>query len=106
MQREGIQIITSGSSATINNGVGVVYIDPASVIAAFTLTMPSAPADRDEIVIGFGGTIASAGAVVTALTMAANTGQALVGIGLASALSGNSMTYKYRLDINKWYQLR
>lgn len=102
-QREGKQIITSGSSETINNGVGVVFIDPVSVLALFTLMMPDNPADRDEIIICAGGTIASPAAVVNGFAIQANTGQGLVGAGLATLLSGKSMVWIFRKDNAKWY---
>jgi hypothetical protein len=41
------QIITSGTSATVTGGNYIVTIDPASTIAAYTLTMPASPTDLD-----------------------------------------------------------
>lgn len=69
MRSEGLQIITEGSTATVSNGVRDVFIDPGSLLASMSLTLPAAPSDRDEIRIFFGGTIATGAAVVTVLSM-------------------------------------
>lgn len=105
-QREGIQVITSGTSATITNGVGTVFLDMASLAATYTLTAPSTPNDRDIIRIIPGGTITT-GTVVTLFTFSANSGQTIVGVALTSvALAvGTIPTFQWRNSTSQWYRL-
>ena len=107
MQREGVHTITSGTTATINNGAGTVFMDLASLAATFTLTMPSAPNDKDIINIFFGGTITS-GTVVTALTLSANSGQTILGtaISATAALFSSCFRFQYRNSTSQWYRLQ
>lgn len=106
MRREGIHTITSGTSATVSNGAGSVFMDLASLAATFTLTMPSTPSDQDIVAIIPGGTITS-GTVVTLFTLSANSGQTIVGVALSAiALAvGTVPTYQWRKATNQWYRL-
>ena len=107
MRREGVHIINSGSSATVNNGAGTVFLDFPSTSATFALTTASAPSDQDIFSVVPGGTITS-GAVVTLFTMTANSGQTIVGAALTSiALAiGTVPTYQYRAATAQWYRLQ
>lgn len=105
-QREGVHIITSGTSATINNGAGSVFVDLASLAATFTLTMPSTPADHDVVMVMAGGTIGTGTPVVTALTMSANSGQAFVGTLFTGLAGGDSIGFQWRADNSKWYRIK
>jgi hypothetical protein len=107
MQREGRHIITSGSSATINNGAGTVYLDFSSTAATFALTMPSTPSDQDIIEIIPGGTLTS-GVVVTLFTLSANTGQSIIGTALSAvALNiGTALRYVYRASNSAFYRIQ
>lgn len=107
MRREGVHTIISGSSATINNGAGTVFLDFASTAATFALTTPSTPSDQDLFSVVPGGTITT-GAVVTLFTMTANSGQTIVGTALTStALAiGTIPTYQYRSATSQWYRLQ
>lgn len=107
MRREGVHIITSGSSATANNGAGTILMDMASLAATFTLTMPSAPSDQDIVAILPGGTIAS-GTVVTLFTLSANSGQTILGLAIsAAALAvGTVPMYQWRRATSQWYRLQ
>lgn len=106
MRREGIHIITSGTSATVNNGAGTVFMDMASLAATFTLTMPSAPSDQDIVAILSGGTITS-GTVVTLFTLSANSGQTILGTALSATalVIGTIPTYQWRNSTAQWYRL-
>lgn len=106
MIREGVHIVTSGTSATINNGAGAVFMDLASLATTFTLTMPSTPADQDVIRIFSGGTIANTSAVVTAFTLSPNSGQAIFGTLLTALVGGDSMEFQYRASNTKWYRVK
>lgn len=73
----GYQTVTSGATSTISNNTSNYIYNPASVAASLTITMPAAPTDGQFIYISFGGTIAAGSPVVTALSIAANTGYTL-----------------------------
>lgn len=107
MRREGVHILTSGSSATINNGAGTVIMDMASLAASFTLTMPSTPSDQDIVAILSGGTITS-GTVVTLFTLSANSGQTILGTALSATalIVGTIPTYQWRNSTSQWYRLQ
>lgn len=107
MRREGIHIITSGSSATANNGAGTIFLDMASLAATFALTMPSTPADQDIVAILPGGTITT-GTVVTLFTLSANSGQTILGLALSAvALAvGTVPMYQWRNATAQWYRLQ
>lgn len=106
-QREGIHIVTSGTTATINNGVGSFFLDLASLAATFTLTMPSTPNDQDIVAIMPGGTIAT-GTVVTLFTLSPNSGQTIVGVALSGValVAGTTPTYQFRKSTGQWYRLQ
>lgn len=108
MRREGVHVITSGTTATANNGAGTILLDMASLAATFTLTMPSTPADQDIVAILPGGTITT-GTVVTAFTLSPNSGQTIVGIafaGLAALTVGLVPMYQWRNATAQWYRLQ
>ena len=106
-QREGVHIVTSGTTATINNGAGTFFLDLASLAATFALTMPSAPNDQDIVAILPGGTIAS-GTVVTLFTLTANSGQSIIGTALTSValVVGTAPVYQFRKAIGVWYRIQ
>lgn len=106
MQREGIQEITATSGTqTINDATGIVFINPASLAATLTIKFPANPQDQDIVSVQFGGTITGVSAVVTALTLSANTGQSLIGAALTTANAGQSTCYQYRKSNTTWYKL-
>lgn len=106
MQRDGIQEITATSgTVTVNDATGIVYVNPASLAASLTLKLPPNPQDQDIVSFQFGGTITGAGAVVTLLSIIANTGQALLGTSLTSAAAGTATAYQYRASNTKWYKI-
>lgn len=106
-RREGIHILTSGSSATANNGCGSIIMDMASLAASFTLTMPSAPNDQDIVAILAGGTLTS-GTVVTLFTLSPNSGQTIAGTALSATalVVGTVPTYQWRNSTSQWYRLQ
>lgn len=101
---EGTQTITTGTATTISNDVVWVFVNPAALLAAHSITMPAAPADRQEVTVWFGGTVSS-GTVITVLTIAANTGQSLIQVSVPStAVVGDCIIYVYFRATNTWYR--
>lgn len=99
------ETITSGTTTTIASATHVVIVDPASVLASHTITLPAAPYDKQEVAIYFGGIVAGNATVVTTLTISANTGQALMQKAAPStALGGDCFIYKYVSSNAKWYR--
>ena len=92
LRPEGVQAISG--SATINTGVGKVVVGVGSLIASLTITFPSSPADRDNLLMFFNG-----GA--TLLTLTGN----ILGSLPISAATGAVMCYEYEAATNKWYRL-
>lgn len=97
--------ITSGSSSTIGNFVTNVLFNPGSVIASYTITLPSNPADGQIVKIHFGGTIAGNAAVVTALTISPNSGQTIMQkVAPTTGLGGDCYTFLYNIGLSIWYR--
>lgn len=98
--------ITSGTSSTIANAIINTYINPASLIAAYTLTLPSAPLDGTLVQVFGGGTITGGGTVVTAFTISANSGQTITqgATGVTTLLAGACYIYQYNASDNSWYR--
>lgn len=102
-----LQVVSAGPTATVTNQVRRVYVDPASVIASLTLTLPAAPLDADQVQVYFGGTLANRAAVVTTLSIAPNTGHAISQFNApANAFGGDMVTYEYRADAARWYRIQ
>ncbi len=96
-----MQVDSTGGNATIGLGRRGLYYDPATLVAAATITLPASPADGQEIVICFGGTISN-GSVITSLTVAGN-GHGLVGVPAALATTATPLRYKYKLSGDSYY---
>jgi hypothetical protein len=102
-----LQVVSAGPAATVTNQVGRVYVDPASVIASLTLTLPATPLDADQVQVYFGGTLANKAAVVTTLTISPNTGHAISQFNApANAFGGDMVTYEYRAAAARWYRIQ
>jgi hypothetical protein len=82
-----------------------VFFNPASLISAYTLTLPAAPVDGQEIQIFGGGTITSGNVVVTTFAVSANSGQTLEQTAAPTTLLGGScIIYHYYTTTTKWYR--
>lgn len=92
LRPEGQQNISG--SATINTGVGKVVIGVGSLIASLTVTFPSSPNDRDNLLMFFNGG-------VTLLTLTGT----ILGALPTSAATGACMCYEFEATTNKWYRL-
>ncbi len=100
------QTHTSGSAVTITNQTTDIWllVDPASTLAALTITMPATPVDGQKIEVSFGGTLNS-GTVITSLTLAANTGQAIHGVNAFSNIDAeDALKLRWKSSNSKWYK--
>jgi hypothetical protein len=97
LQSYDFQALTTGFSYTFATGTTTLIINPAGTLATGTITMPGSPADGMVITI-------ESTQQVTAVTVAANTGQTLV--GAASQLIPNQpLSFIYRLSNTTWYPM-
>lgn len=88
----------AGSSVTVSDYTGGIYIQGSSVLATLSVTLPASPVD-DQVC-----TICSQSGV-TALTLTANTGQSIFPPTTPTALSaGISIQYRYRAAANGWFR--
>lgn len=93
---------TSGGSVIINDGVDILYVDPASTIASLTVILPENPINGQEVKVSFGGTI-TAGTVATALAIVGNTGHTvLAGASITTANAGDGFIFKFQSSTNLW----
>ena len=92
LRPEGQQSITA--SATVSTGVGKVIVGVGSLIASLTITFPSSPSDRDNLLIFFNGG-------VTLLTLTAT----VLGPLPTTAATGACICYEYEASVAKWFRL-
>ena len=95
LQQYDYQVSTTGFSYTFAAGTTVLVMNPAGTLATGTITMPAAPADG--MTISFSST-----QTITALTVAGNTGQSIVG-NPTTLNAGGAVTLVYRLSNTTWY---
>lgn len=95
IQQYDYQTPTTGFSYTFAAGTTVLVMNPAGTLATGTITMPAAPVDG--MTISFSSTQA-----ITALTVAGNTGQSIVG-NPSTMNAGGAATFVYRLSNTTWY---
>ena len=99
---------TSSSNMLIPDGLGLVYIDPASLLLSKQITFPPNPSDQQRVRIILGGAITT-GTVITTLTLVPNTGQSIVGTNgnlVLLTLGPGSIAFIYRKLNDKWYRLQ
>ena len=99
----GWQVSASTTASTISNNVTNYLINPASLIATYTLTLPSNPIDAQVVKVHFGGTITS-GAVITSLTVSPNSGQTITGSSITTAAVSSCYIYTYNAALASWYR--
>ena len=95
LQAYDYQVLTTGFSYTFAAGTQTLIANPAGTLATGTVTMPASPADG--MVINIQST-----QQITALTVAANTGQTLVG-GTVTLRQNQPLSFMYRLSNTTWY---
>lgn len=102
LRPEGTQTITTGTASTISTGVGLVLFNPTTTMATYTATFPTAPNDRDDLFILFGGVL-TGGTVVTILSIVSAIG--IIGTLPTTAVAGLVLKYQYIASLNKWFQI-
>jgi len=75
---DATQTYTSGSTLTVTNGNNYVYVNPATVQAALTITLPTTWHNSNDLYIVFGGTVTSGNPVITSFSVTAGSGQTKV----------------------------
>lgn len=95
LQSYDYQVLTTGFSYTFAAGTTTLIANPAGTLATGTVTMPAAPGDGMVITI-------ESTQQITALTVAANTGQSLVN-GTVTLKQNQPLSYVYRLTNTTWY---
>jgi hypothetical protein len=95
IQAYDYQTPLTGFSYTFAAGTQTLVMNPATTLAAGTITMPAAPSDGMTITF-------SSTKQITALTLNGNTGQTVV--GAPAQLAANSpVSFVYRLTNTTWY---
>jgi hypothetical protein len=97
LQSYDYQVLTTGFSYTFATGITTLLIEPAGTLATGTITMPASPADG--MVVTFSST-----QQITALTVAANTGQTINGNSV-QAIPNQPLSWVYRLTNTTWYAM-
>jgi hypothetical protein len=95
LQTYDFQVLTTGFTYTFAAGTTTLIANPAGTLATGTITMPAAPADGMVITI-------ESTQQITALTVAANTGQSLVG-GTVTLRQNQPLSFMYRITNTTWY---
>jgi hypothetical protein len=96
LQAYGYLVPTTGFAYTFAAGTQNLVMNPAGTLAAGTITMPATPADG--MTIRF-----STSQTITALVVAANTGQSIVS-AVTTLAAGGGAVYIYRLSNPTWYR--
>ena len=97
LQSYDYQVLTTAFSYTFATGITTLIIQPAGTLATGTITMPASPADG--MVVTFSST-----QQITALTVAANTGQTINGNSV-QAIPNQPLSWVYRLTNTTWYAM-
>jgi hypothetical protein len=101
------QTVTIGTATTVNASTRRIVVNPASVLASHTFTLPSAPNDGDQTLFFFGGTIANGSAAVTTLSIVPNAGQTIKQTSTPStAVGGDTIIYEYNSALLAWVRIR
>lgn len=95
------QTYTGSSTVTVADSTTWLIINPASLVAALTITLPASPTDGQYVIVSFGGTITSGG-VVSALTISPTP---IDGSSPDYIMAGEHFGYRYNSDNSKWYRI-
>jgi hypothetical protein len=90
------QVPVTGFSIALGSAVGRLILEPAGTLGSGTITMPAAPKDGQTLRF-------STTQTITALTLAPNTGQAIVA-ALGSLAANGFAEYTYRSANTTWYR--
>ena len=94
------------SISLLNGGSHTVVLNPPSVLASESITLPLNSYNGQEYTVIFGGTIAYGNPVITALTVTAPAGTSLIGAAVTTANSGLIIKYRYCLNNKTWYRIQ
>ena len=97
LQAYDYQVLTTGFIYTFAAGTQTLVINPAGTLATGTILMPALPVDG--MTIRF-----SSSQVITAVLVAPNAGQSIVG-AVTALVAGGSAQYLYRLANATWYRI-
>jgi len=94
-------VATDAGSSEINATTDHLLLDPASLLSAYTITMPANPFDSQRVLI-------SSGAFgVTSLSLLPNAGQTFEAGSVISTLPANSAyEYEWNKPLNNWFKIR
>ena len=86
--------LTTGQTLTMNNNKLIVHI--GATLAALTVNLPLNPPD------GATASVSNSvnGNTITALTVAANTGDVIIGTAVSSTSTASGVTYRYEYTLN------
>lgn len=84
-------------SKTITAGTSTFIINPAGTLAVLTVVMPASPTDGQVVWI-------SSSQVITALTLSANSGQAILNVPTAFVLGG-FCSFQWINSLSKWFRI-
>lgn len=100
-------VVTTGSAATLADGVYRVEFDPASVIGSYTLTLPASPVDGQRVFIKAGRQIAAGAPVVTSFTVSPNSGQTIYTPITPTTLNGgDNMEFEFESSTSVWTRIK
>lgn len=95
--RYDVQVPVTGFSITAADDVDVLVLDPAGLLLTGTLTLPAGPADGQALRL-------RSTQAVTALTLAPNAGQSVVG-GLTTLAAQGGAQYLYEAAGARWFRI-
>lgn len=98
MDQYNFQTPVTAWAITPPNFVSMLYITPAGTLATGTLTMPAQENDGQRFCMASTQT-------QTAMTVAANTGQTLVGTAVTALVANTQVCWIYRASALSWYRL-
>lgn len=103
------QVHTSGATVTVTNQTTDkiwLTVNPSSLLASLTITLPAVPINGQLVEVSFGGTMTS-GAVITSLTISPNSGQTIVQASApTTANAGDTLSYRYKTSVAIWYRIK
>jgi len=100
-----IEIVTVSytGNLTVPSFENRIYYNPATLVAAATITLPSLPVDGKEVEVFFGGTLGTGEPCVTALTFSGPGTNGVLGTVPSYAISGMKVKFVYNSALNYWF---
>jgi len=95
---DATQTYTTGATLTVTNGNNYVYVNPSTVQAALTITLPTTWHNSNNVYIIFGGTITSGNPVITSFSVTGGVGQTKVEAVTPSGTFNSGEVILYHLN--------